>query len=133
MCRLIANLTAATPPPSTTACLHAYEALGGTVDWGSAVTYAMSLVANPSEHDACSTYYPDGTGLRDLIRHGPDQFIYDAFGYQTCCGGGAASTNEPKFRGDAEVTWRSEQDELDLFCKRVQDDDEGMEDASLAV
>ena len=104
----------------TTKCLLQYQALGGTVRWGAAIEDAITTETNPSEHDSCADYYQDAR-LRDRMRNGPDSFIFDAFGYDTCCDGGLgeASTSEPKFRGDAEVTWPTETAETSMFCKRI--------------
>ena len=44
-------------------------------------------IGNPqlSHHSKCSTYYDNATA--DLVQLGAESFIFDAFGYQGCCGG----------------------------------------------
>ena len=87
-------------------CLREYEIQGGLVDWDAPLLSKLTTslrkknskrelqnytkddpIGNPqlSHHSKCSTYYDNATA--DLVQLGAESFIFEAFGYQGCCGG----------------------------------------------
>jgi len=87
-------------------CLREYEMQGGLVDWDAPLLSELITKLqetnkkqnlekctkdNPienhqlSHHAKCSTYYDNATA--DLVQLGAESFIFEAFGYQGCCGG----------------------------------------------
>jgi len=87
-------------------CLREYEMQGGLVDWDTPLLSDLTtdlqetnkkrelekytkndLVGNPqlSHHSKCPTYYDNATA--DIVQMGAESFIFEAYGYQGCCGG----------------------------------------------
>jgi len=87
-------------------CLREYEMQGGLVDWDTPLLSELTTslrkknakrelekytkndpVGNPqlSHHSKCLTYYDNATA--DIVQLGAESFIFEAYGYQGCCGG----------------------------------------------
>jgi len=91
-------------------CLHKYEDQGGYVNWTAKLVVSLVQSVEKEEilrralkhdknhiskndpngnpqlfhHGTCISYYDDETA--SLIENGPDNIIYDTFGYLGCCG-----------------------------------------------
>lgn len=70
-------------------CLTIYEEHAGVqMDWAHFETELQHLKhVNPSSHATCESFYegPEGKKYKELIKS-QDAYIFDKFGYGTCCG-----------------------------------------------
>lgn len=76
-------------------CLKMYESASGTsIDWDVFDDYDAGRSAlkskgnhNPSDHQHCSYYFDNATAASVMKR---DRYLFEAFGYDTCCGAAKA-------------------------------------------
>lgn len=71
-------------------CLHAYENIGGRVDWSRVPDFIEN--GNPRAGEArCDTFF-DETAKAEVIEN--DRELFERFGYKQCCSSGSKASQQ---------------------------------------